>query len=65
METIQIFGLMAFLGLWVFIGSGFCLTFSIEAKNNKIVEEIFTYATLLGLLLTIIGLIGLGYMSYK
>ena len=56
---VQIFGLMAFLGGFSFIGFGIAVANSIEAQKSKTVVNFLTVLTVIGMLLFIIGLIGL------
>lgn len=54
----KIFVLMIVLGCLVFLMGGICSSVSIEAKESKLVEKIFTIISALGLISVIIGLIG-------
>ena len=60
---IQLFGLMAFLGGFSFIGFGICVANSIEAKESNKVANIMTGLSVVGALSFIIGLIGLFVVS--
>jgi hypothetical protein len=59
METVQIFGLMAFLGVFCFLSFGFCLVNSIEAQKSELTANIFAGISAVGFVSTLIGLVGL------
>lgn len=55
----QIFALMAFLGGFIFISMGLCVANSIEAKESKIVSNIMTFISILGMVSFLVGFFGL------
>ena len=55
---IQIFSIMMSLGAFVFISFGFFSPNSIEAKESKLAENAFTIISVIGLVSSLIGLVG-------
>jgi uncharacterized membrane protein len=55
----EIFGMMAILGGFTFLGMGFSVANSIEGKKSEKVANIMTIIMVLGMISCIIGFFGL------
>lgn len=59
----NIFSLLTLIGVLSFMSFGICVANSIEARENKLLANILTALTAIGLLLIVIGMFGLFIIS--